>query len=101
MLAKHISDKMGSCSIACKQGHVVWHLDFGGVLNGGTEKEGGGGLKRQDGPARGMVPRRTSSQAKCPCDPLHMLCYETVLSLNSLFYTSEFCKPKIFCTSIG
>lgn len=41
MLAKHISDKMGSCSIACKQGHVVWHLDFGGVLNGGTEKEGG------------------------------------------------------------
>ena len=97
MLAKHISDKMGSCSIACKQGHVVWHLDFGGVLNGGTEKEGG--LKRQDGPARGMVPRRTSSQAKC--DPLHMLCYETVLSLNSLFYTSEFCKSKTFCTSIG
>ena len=45
MLAKHISDKMGSCSIACKQGHVVWHLDFGGVLNGGTEKEGGGGGK--------------------------------------------------------
>lgn len=41
MLAKHISDKMGSCSIACKQGHVVWHLDFGGVLNGGTEKVGG------------------------------------------------------------
>ena len=33
MLAKHISDKMVSCSIACKQGHVVWHLDFGGVLN--------------------------------------------------------------------
>lgn len=42
MLAKHISDKMGSCSISCKQGHVFWHLDFGGVLNGGTGKEGGG-----------------------------------------------------------
>lgn len=42
MLAKHISDKMGCCSTSCKQGHVFWHLDFGGVLNGGTGKEGGG-----------------------------------------------------------
>lgn len=24
---------------------MFWHLDFGGVLNGGTGKEGGGGAK--------------------------------------------------------